>query len=428
MSRTIKDANLQSRSARVRLRQQRKPHWCTLRPGQLHLGYSRPRHGKPGIWTVRTYVGSVRALAPGSRGGLTPYRTRRLPGVADDYEDANGATVLSFAQAQDVALAPPAKPDPAGPLTVSAAVDAYVRFLRDGGRETSAAEAEGRMRLHVPPQLGNTMVAALKPEQLRGWLADLAKELQRRRPKGDDAERRSRTSANRIRTVLFAALNHAHAEGAVPSDSAWRKRVRPFKNVEVARKRILTIEECRRSINAAQGAFRLLIQAALHTGARYGELTRLKVHDFDEDGDTIAIWQSKSGKPRRVHLTKEASEFFRSITAGRAGDALMLPRDDGGQWQKNDQQKRMHEVVARAKISPPISFHGLRHTYASLSIMGGVTLMVVAENLGHADTRMCEKHYGHLVMSYKREMIRDHAVRYGVPVGGKVRALRQKAK
>jgi len=36
-----------------------------------------------------------------------------------------------------------------------------------------------------------------------------------------------------------------------------------------------------------------------------------------------------------------------------------------------------------------------------------VPLMVVARNLGHADTRMVEKHYGHLATSYIRQAIRS---------------------
>lgn len=58
------------------------------------------------------------------------------------------------------------------------------------------------------------------------------------------------------------------------------------------------------------------------------------------------------------------------------------------------------------KIYPAASFHTLRHTYASLMAMDSVPLMVVARNLGHADTRMVEKHYGHLATSYVREAIR----------------------
>jgi integrase len=43
-----------------------------------------------------------------------------------------------------------------------------------------------------------------------------------------------------------------------------------------------------------------------------------------------------------------------------------------------------------------VTFHELRHTYASGLINAGVPLVFVAKQLGHADTRMCERHYGHI--------------------------------
>ena len=45
--------------------------------------------------------------------------------------------------------------------------------------------------------------------------------------------------------------------------------------------------------------------------------------------------------------------------------------------------------------------------------MGGMPLMVVAKNLGHADTRMVERHYGHLAPSYVAEAVRKHAPKFG---------------
>jgi integrase len=50
--------------------------------------------------------------------------------------------------------------------------------------------------------------------------------------------------------------------------------------------------------------------------------------------------------------------------------------------------------VERAELGPAISFHVLPHTWASLAVMAGVPLLVVARNLGHADTRMVETHCG----------------------------------
>ena len=56
--------------------------------------------------------------------------------------------------------------------------------------------------------------------------------------------------------------------------------------------------------------------------------------------------------------------------------------------------------------------------------MNGVPMQVVSENLGHADTRMIEKHYGHLAPSHKRDAIRAGAARFGLVAGSNVRPLR----
>ena len=70
----------------------------------------------------------------------------------------------------------------------------------------------------------------------------------------------------------------------------------------------------------------------------------------------------------------------------------------------------MASANERAKLKPPITFHGLRHTWASLAVMNGVPPMVVAKNLGHRDTRMVEKHYGHFAPSYIADAIRAGAL------------------
>jgi integrase len=196
--------------------------------------------------------------------------------------------------------------------------------------------------------------------------------------------------------------------------------------VEAARIRYLSIEEARRFINVCSQDFRLLVQAALQTGARYGELTRLVVQDYDADSGTVSIGKSKSGKSRHVYLTEEGEEFFSQLCAGRAGSEVMLIKASGAPWSPSDQQERTMLAVAKARIVPRISFHGLRHTYASLALMGGVPLQVVAGNLGHVDTRMVEKHYGHLAPTFKRDAIRQGAPRFGIVGKTNVNAIKIK--
>lgn len=167
------------------------------------------------------------------------------------------------------------------------------------------------------------------------------------------------------------------------------------------------------------------MQAALQTGCRYSELTRLQVADFNSDSGTLAIRQSKSGKARHVVLTDEGVFFFQQLTAGRTGSEVILRKANGETWRTSHQLRPTARACQRAKIDPPVTFHALRHTWASLAVMGGVPLLVVAKNLGHADTRMVEKHYGHLAPSYIADAIRAGAPKFGFAPATTVTPLRR---
>src|SRR5262249_60353347 len=97
----------------------------------------------------------------------------------------------------------------------------------------------------------------------------------RKADKSADGVRKRRATANRIFTVLKAALNHAWKAGHIASDDAWR-RVRPFKAVETARVRYLSDSEGGRLGDACEPAFRYLVRGALLTGSRYFERTRMQ--------------------------------------------------------------------------------------------------------------------------------------------------------
>ena len=412
-ARTIRDTNLETRTARSRLKARGKPYYRSIEPG-LHLGYRKSLSGA-GKWIARHYIGDqayvVEAIA-----------------TADDYSDADGVAVLNYREAQAkarermVARAHHAA-GKHGPLTVRDAVEAHLEFM-DGHRK-SGYDARHRAEAFILPRFGNIEVQALTTEQIRKWHIALAqtparirspkngKQRYRRLGKDDDSIRRRQASANRSLTQLKAALNLAWREGRTPSDAAWR-RVRPFPGADAARTRFLTIEECRRLINASDPAFRRLVQAALATGARYGELCRLQARDFDADSGTVAISISKTGRPRRIILTSEGVALFRELCAGRAADEILLRREGGQPWGTSNQQRAMREACQNARISPPVGFHCLRHTWASLAVMAGMPLIVVGKNLGHADTKMVEAHYGHLAPSYMAEAVRKHAPKFGI--------------
>jgi integrase len=425
MARTLQDAKLDTRAARLRLKKRREPYWRSISEG-LAVGYRKGAKG--GTWIARHY-------------SAEHGRRYQSVGTADDIADPDGAHVLSFAQAQEAArkwFTHLARHDrgevQSGPYTVCDCLEDYLTWFQ--GHRKSGIDARSRVGTHIVPKLGDIQCNRLTTAEIRKWLRDLAATPARLRSKkdakkpnfrelakGDDeAIRRRRASANRTLTVLKAALNRAWREGKISSDDAWR-RVEPFEEADGARARYLTVAEAKRLFNASDPNFRRLAQAALASGARYGELATLRAADFNPDSGTIHVRTSKSGKGRHIVLNDEGAVLFKSLAAGKSGDALLLVKADGSPWNKSHQARPMAEACKRAKINPPVSFHILRHTWASLAVMAGAPLMVVARNLGHADTRMVERHYGHLAPSYIADAIRAAAPKFGIKPDRKVVSL-----
>jgi integrase len=412
MARTVRDSKLENRTARDGLKPGANIYWRTVVPQKLHLGYRRRKKGKPGVWLVRHYKGlDAKNVGRYSKATI---------GLADDYEDANGESVLSYADAQKLALGN--RPGAPNSLTVADAIATYVAWLKV--HKAGGHDVERRAALHILPEFGAMRIADLEIKDLNKWRDALAEspallrtgtgrpQNKRASPKTPEQKRARKVSANKSITILKAALNHAFAADLVADDKAWR-RLKSFRGVDAARVRFLSVEAAQRLINAADrdSGFRDLVHAALQTGLRYGDLCRLRVRDFTHG--KLSVWMSKVNKTRHVRLTEEGRAFFKQLCAGRPDDDLMLPhRRLGREWRKSDQARPMREACLRARIKP-LGINQLRHTWASLSVMNGVPLLVVADNLGHKDTRMVEKHYGHLTKSYMDEAISAGAPRFG---------------
>jgi integrase len=382
----------------------------------LAIGYRRGAKG--GTWIARHYAADAG-------------RRFESLGTADDVVDADGIKVLSFDQAQAAArkwFARLADPQVA-PLTVKRCLDEYLEFVT--AKRKSARVVANQIATHILPVLGDIECSKLTCHQIETWHRNLATSPAKRRggksrpfDKSDpEAIRRRRSSANRLMITLKAALNRAWRDKKIASDDAWR-RVQAFDQVDAARTAYLSVADAQRLLNACPPDFRRLAQVALVTGCRYGELARLTVADFNPDAGTVAIRITKSGKPRHVVLTAEGVTLFKSLVAGKRGDALLLTRANGAPWKMSDQFRPMGFACKAAKIMPALNFHALRHTWASLAVMNGMPLMVVARNLGHADTKMAEKHYGHLAPDYIAAAIRASAPTFGIEPDTNVIAIR----
>ena len=188
MPRQVRDATLETRTARARLKVAHKPYYRLIAPG-LHLGYRKLASG-PGTWIARRYIGA----------GAYATENLRTPGsaivVADDFDDANDDTVLSFAQAQDRARASglrrPGADEGGKFVTVAEAVERYRVNLKLRGGDPGNAD---RVLMHLPETLASKSVATLMARDFRTWRDGLVQ------------KKLTAATINRIDAALKSALN-----------------------------------------------------------------------------------------------------------------------------------------------------------------------------------------------------------------------------
>jgi integrase len=330
MARILRSGKLDTRSARAKLPAKKSGYWVPIARG-FALGYRRGPKG--GSWLAR--------LIESER------RHEITLGPADDVLDADGQRILDYAQAQAKArdwLATLDAKGNVGPYTVNRCLDDYIAdYKRRGGKALDRLEITSDA--FIRPKLGSHEVAALTASLVRQWHAEIAAAPARLRTRpiakqqnvrnldveDHDAVRARRASANRIFGVLKAALNLAFREGQAVSDEAWR-RVKPFREASAPKIRYLTHAEAQRLVNASNLGFGPLVQCALLTGCRYGEIISFQAADFDRDAGTVSVHTSKAGRPRHVVLSEDGVALFERHVAGKTGTALVFTRGDGSRW------------------------------------------------------------------------------------------------
>ncbi|MDP2358191.1 MAG: tyrosine-type recombinase/integrase [Beijerinckiaceae bacterium] len=420
MAGRARNCNIETTSARKKLKRGRQPHWQTLEPGKSHLGWQRDPDAPEGRWLARRFDGRK-------------YTVRTI-GVADDARKADGDAVLDYAMATRAALAvvdaPSAKKPPAS-YRVRDAIEDYLIYKRNRGQSEAAQRATLlTARRHILPSLGHLIVNDLQPETLDAWAAAIAAQppmdrtgKPREKRAAPEAIKRGKASANRIGTILKAALRLALQHRKV-TNSQWLIGAKKYRDVETPRTDYWTVGEAARLVAACDPDFAQIVQAGLLCGARWGELRQLRVQDFKRDHGAlyVAAGTSKTGKERFITLSRQGEAFFQSVCAGRGRDEPLLRTANGAAWKLGQQRLRMRAACKAAALRP-IGFHCTRHTCASLSLMGGVEPHLLAANLGMSLAILLST-YGHISDRHRKERIEAGSPKFDFPLDRKVVALR----
>jgi len=144
----------------------------------------------------------------------------------------------------------------------------------------------------------------------------------------------------------------------------------------------------------------LIALLAITTGARRGELLKIRWADVDIKSRRATLYDTKNGKNRVLPLTNEAINELKRFQG--IGNALLFPSvskldvayDFRIPWKK---------ALDLAKVDN-FNFHDLRHTCASYLAQNGATLVQIAEVLGHSNTVVTSR-YAHLCINHKQTLV-----------------------
>ncbi|MDC1286293.1 tyrosine-type recombinase/integrase [Gammaproteobacteria bacterium] len=356
-----------TKAKRDRLSQRREPYWHKLRLG----GYIGYRVGaNMGSWIARYR----------NEDGKQNYKSLTLPPHLPQNEyDAATAEATKWFDSID-------KGNRAKPGTLQEAADNYVEYLKHEKGERAAKDAKGRVNLHIIPKLQATSLERLTPQLIRKWHQSFLVD------GSPETVRKSRATANRNLTTLKAMLNLAHKDGLVQSKAAW-DNVTKYKDTHKAREDFLKRDQVEQLIGAAEGNFKILLKAGALTGARYGELAKLKVSDLDKAHDLLNIPKDKTTE-RKFPLTKQTKAFFVEQAKGKLPEAPMLTKNGIDPWGHSDQTKLMRQAVTKAELPPSVVFYTLRHSFIA-DLVNEMSVFNIAKITG-TSIEMIERHYGKL--------------------------------
>jgi integrase len=254
---------------------------------------------------------------------------------------------------------------------------------------------EEYVRVHAIPALGRIRLGRLTPQHFQRLYQDkLAAGL-------------SPTTVSHLHTVLHGAFAEAVRWGLLSRNVVALARPPRKVHVEVV---ALTVEEARALLAAAAGTrFEVLFVLALKTGMRRGELLALRWEDVDLDKGVLQVRGTlrrtreglRIGTPKTAAARRKVVLSPSSVAAlGRhrarqqqerqaAGDlwqdfGLVFPNTLGRPMEPRCLLSDVYRPLLERAGLPPITFHTLRHTAATLLLAEGEHPKVVQELLGHA--------------------------------------------
>jgi integrase len=275
----------------------------------------------------------------------------------------------------------------------------------------------------VLPGLGKAKLSALSVEDVEAWMDELSKRL-------------SKSTLVKVRSQLALAFDYGIRRRIIDWNPA-RIAEMPSASTPPREGRSLTSSEARSLLNTASdhrlGAW---IVTALTLGLRPGETSGLCWDSVDLDngiivvhrslswvGNTPSLKATKTKRPRTLDAPARTIDAIRDHRKRQVEEKLMMGDFWPAKWSElvfvseagtplipSNLRRLVSNLSADAGIDGKVTPYTLRHSATSLLSASGVAPELLADMLGHRDTRMVHKHYRHPVtptVSVARDSIED---------------------
>jgi integrase len=414
VARKVRHSSLESRTARLKLAVRRKPYNGPALARGVLLLYRRNKGN--GSWVLKASNGHGR------------YWTKAIA-EADDHDESNGKTILTFFEAQDQAKKL-ARGEDGGtgnaPITVDSALKDYRRDLIS--RNANPYNADWP-RLHLTSVLVSKPVALLTATELKKWRDGLLGTM-------------APSTINRLSRCLCAGLElAAQHDERIQNRRAWEVGLASLPNAQEARNVIISDEKVREFVATAYGLddkFGLLADTLAITGTRPSQAARLRVEDLHDHPvrPKLAMPKSAKGGSRNrsakkterysVPITVQLAAKLKAAAKGRADDAPLLLQSDGRSWGDNPGQsyhRDVDKVVTDIGLDPDeVTMYALRHSSIVRMLLQNVPIRLVA-SLHNTSVRMIEKHYSKYIVEHSDDISRRALLQHEPLSGDNVVAL-----
>ncbi len=270
--------------------------------------------------------------------------------------------------------------------------------------------------LHIMGQLGDYELDELKPLVLQRHINELMAHGNRK-----NGGMLSANYVNAIITVIQSSLKRANELGYA---SAYYAGAIQRPKVEEGEVKCFTVKEQKaieKAVLDSRKRKMLGVIIALYTGVRIGELLSLTCSAVDMQKRTITVKttcyeskdengkyakmtdSTKSHRTRVIPFPKELLPIFKELKA-LSKSGYIIENAKGEQMSVRSYQRSFELLVERLGVSK-LSFHALRHTFATRALESGMDIKTLSEVLGHKSATVTLNRYAHSMMEHKQSVM-----------------------